>query len=340
MNTAKNTATRIWTDVDIEAEGVSHGYLRLPFSTNDSAYGWIPIPISVIRNGEGPSVLLMAGNHGDEYEGQVMLMKLLRSFSPDRIQGRLIILPGVNAPAVSAGHRVSPVDGGNMNRLFPGDPNGTPTQMIAHFIDSVLLPKVRYCFDFHSGGYSSEYIPAAHLVVPDEPHLRDEAIGFLKAFAMPASILIEGLMGGDLRLLGSCRRLGVGHMSTELGGAGTFSVDAFRAAEAGLPRLLRHVGVLKSDCREEPPSNTFFYRRHPVKDFVYSTATGVFETYFKIGDVVADGDSAGAVHFTETPWREPEIITFKKGGTILKRRAPARTKIGDCLFALGTLLPE
>ncbi|WP_288142733.1 succinylglutamate desuccinylase/aspartoacylase family protein [Mesorhizobium sp.] len=101
------TTTRVWTDVDIEAEGVSHGYLRVPFSTNDSCYGWIPVPISVIRNGDGPSVLLMAGNHGDEYEGQVLLMKLLRTLPAEAVEGRLIILPGVNAPAVAAGNRVS-----------------------------------------------------------------------------------------------------------------------------------------------------------------------------------------------------------------------------------------
>jgi predicted deacylase len=331
-----NTATRVWTDVDLNKEGVQHGYLRVPHSTNDSGYGWIPVPISVVRNGDGPSVLLMAGNHGDEYEGQVLLMKFLRDPPIEMVQGRIVILPGVNAPAVAAGHRVSPVDGGNLNRLFPGDLNGTPTQMIAHFIDSVLLPEVRYCFDFHSGGYSSEYIPAAHLVAPDEPGLREEAIGFLKAFAMPNSILIEGLMGGDQRLLGSCRRLGVGHMSTELGGAGAFSVDAFRAAERGLPRLLRHVGVLAGDGVEEDLPVSQFYRRHPARDFVYSCATGVFESYVKLGELVADGQPAGAIHFTETPWRQPEIVRFNKGGTVLNRRAPARTKIGDCLFTLGT----
>ena len=333
-----NTKSRIWIDIDLDAPGVSHGYLRVPHSTTDSGYGWIPVPITVIRNGEGPSVLLMAGNHGDEYEGQVLLMKLLRSLDPKAVRGRLIVLPGVNAPAVAAGHRVSPIDGGNMNRLFPGDPNGTPTQMIAHYIDSELLPQVRYCFDFHSGGYSSEYIPAAHLVAPDDPAMREEAIGFLSAFAMPTSILIEGLMGADQRLLGSCRRLGVGHMSTELGGAGSFSVEAFRAAERGLPRLLRHVGVLAPKADEERAPKTRFYRRHAVRDFVYATATGVFEAYVRLGDVVADGDPAGAIHFTETPWRAPEPIFFGKGGTVLNRRAPARTKIGDCLFVLGTPL--
>lgn len=330
-----NQKSRVWTDIDLQAEGSAHGYLRVPLSSNDSGYGWIPVPISVVKNGIGPSVLLMAGNHGDEYEGQVLLMNFLRRLSPECIRGRVIILPGVNAPAVAAGHRVSPVDGGNLNRLFPGDANGTPTQMIAHYIDSVLLPQVRYCFDFHSGGYSSEYIPAAHLVVPDQPELRSAAVGFLKAFGMPNSILIEGLMGGDQRLLGSCQRLGVGHMSTELGGAGRLSLQAFRAAERGLPRLLKHVGVFVSE-NEEPPPRSKFYRRHPARDFVYSTATGIFQSFFELGDTVSDGAVAGVVHFTETPWREPEPIQFGEGGTILNIRAPARTKIGDCLFALGT----
>ena len=327
--------SRVWTDLDLNAEGIAHGYLRVPFSSNESAAGWIPVPMSVIKNGPGPSVLLMAGNHGDEYEGQVLLMKLLKSLSLDRVTGRLIVLPGINSPAVEAGLRCSPIDGGNLNRLFPGDANGTPTAMIAHYIVNALLPEVRYCFDFHSGGNSGEFIPAAHLVAPEEPELRAEAIGFLKAFSMPNSILIEGLMGGDLRLLGSCRRLGVGHMSTELGGGGRLSLRALRAAERGLPRLLKHVGVL-TEANSEPAPPSRFFRRHPTRDYVYSTANGVFEPFFELGDTVKDVEVAGLVHFTETPWREPEIIRFGKGGTILLVRTPVRTRIGDALFALGT----
>ncbi|WBL77831.1 succinylglutamate desuccinylase/aspartoacylase family protein [Bradyrhizobium xenonodulans] len=332
----KRRESQLSSEVDLHSEGKAHGYLRVPFSSNSAGFGWIPVPIAVVKNGEGPSVLLMAGSHGDEYEGQVLLMNLLRSITTDNIQGRLIILPGVNAPAVAAGTRVSPIDDGNLNRLFPGDANGTPTEMVAHYIDSVLLPQVRYCFDFHSGGYSCEYIPAAHLVAPDVPDLRDEAIGFLKAFAMPNSILIEGLKGGEQRLLGSCRRLGVGHMSTELGGAGVFSLDIFRAAERGLPRLLRHVGVLKSNGEEESAPTSTFYLRQAGTGMVYATATGVLEARCKLGEDVTAGEVAGVVHFTETPWREPEVIRFKQDGTIINKRSPARTKIGDNLFALGT----
>jgi Succinylglutamate desuccinylase / Aspartoacylase family len=56
-------------------------------------YGWIPIPVASIKNGNGPRILLMAGNHGDEYEGQVALGKLIRSLEPAEVSGRIIICP-------------------------------------------------------------------------------------------------------------------------------------------------------------------------------------------------------------------------------------------------------
>ena len=95
--------TRIAATIDLDGPGMQHGYLKVPHSTHDSAYGWIPVPITVAANGSGPSVLLVAGNHGDEYEGQIALMKLVRSLDPSRLRGRLIVLSAANYPAVMAG---------------------------------------------------------------------------------------------------------------------------------------------------------------------------------------------------------------------------------------------
>ena len=103
----------------------------------------------------------MAGNHGDEYEGQVALGKLIRSLEPAEVSGRIIILPSANFPAAMAGMRTSPLDEGNLNRSFPGDPYGGPTAQIADYIESVLLPQCDFVFDFHSGGSSLTYVPSA-----------------------------------------------------------------------------------------------------------------------------------------------------------------------------------
>lgn len=63
----------IGTSIDFEIDGVHHGFLKLPHSHDDSAWGSIVIPITVAKNGNGPTILFTGANHGDEYEGPVAL---------------------------------------------------------------------------------------------------------------------------------------------------------------------------------------------------------------------------------------------------------------------------
>lgn len=102
----------------------------------------------------------MAGNHGDEYEGQIAYANLLRTLDPGDVSGRLIFLTSANYPAAVAGTRTSPIDEGNLNRSFPGDPDGGVTAQIAWYIENILLPQCDYVFDLHSGGSSLMYIPS------------------------------------------------------------------------------------------------------------------------------------------------------------------------------------
>src|SRR5436305_12277015 len=95
--------SRLSPEIDLDGSGKQTGFLRLPYSVHRSAYGWIPIPIAQIANrrgnGAGPRILLMAGNHGDEYEGQVALGRLIRSLDPTEVRGRILVLPSANFPA-------------------------------------------------------------------------------------------------------------------------------------------------------------------------------------------------------------------------------------------------
>ncbi|HZD55912.1 MAG TPA: succinylglutamate desuccinylase/aspartoacylase family protein, partial [Anaerolineales bacterium] len=90
----------VTTSVDFQKDGKQVSYLRVPYSRNNSAWGSIMVPVTVIKSGEGSTVLFTAGVHGDEYEGPVALMKLARQLSSSDIQGRVIILPGLNLPAI------------------------------------------------------------------------------------------------------------------------------------------------------------------------------------------------------------------------------------------------
>src|SRR5438552_14130043 len=110
--------SRLSPEIDLDGSGKQTGFLRLPHSVHRSAYGWIPIPIAQISNkganGSGPTVLLMAGNHGDEYEGQVALGRLIREIDPAEVQGRIIILPSANFLATMNVRRTSPLHTGHI----------------------------------------------------------------------------------------------------------------------------------------------------------------------------------------------------------------------------------
>ncbi len=179
------TRTRITTDVDFDRPGKQLGYLRLIHSDNRHAFSVVPVPLAVIANGNGPTVLLTAGNHGDEYEGQVILQGLIRTLDASRVQGRVIVLPALNYPAVLAAARVSPLDDGNLNRAFPGDADGSPTAAIAHYVESVLLPMAQGAIDIHSGGTATEYAPSVYLHCGGGHALLRRKLDGARAFGAP-----------------------------------------------------------------------------------------------------------------------------------------------------------
>ena len=330
----KFTRTRIESDIDLDAEGKHCGFLRIPHSVHRSAYGWLPMPVISIRNGDGPRVLLMGGNHGDEYEGQIALCKLVRSLEPEAMRGHLLVLPMANYPAALAGRRTSPIDEGNLNRSFPGDPDGTVTQMIAHLIEEELLTNVEVVCDFHSGGSSLLYLPSVQFPLQDDGTLSPLARDLVEVHGSPYTHVY---VPGDIQCSGATKRKGVLRVSSEFAGAGTVTPEALRFCEQGLARVLHRLGALKQlPAGVEAPGPT---RLLEIKDdvhFVYASEIGVHEPLVELGDEVKAGDPAGAIHFPETPWREPVVEHFEAAGVVVCKRVPGRTERGDCLFHLAS----
>ena len=330
--------SRLSADIDLMAEGKATGFVRVPHSVHRSAYGWIPIPIVRIKNGNGPSVLMQAGNHGDEWEGQIGLGNLIRSLEPKDIKGRLVILPSANFPAAMAGQRTSPIDDGNLNRSFPGNPEGTITEQIAHFIEHVLLPSFDYSFDFHSGGSSLAYIPSALASRHGDEASMKTVLGMLKAFGAPVSYLAAAPQGGGRTFTSASFRQGVVSMGTELGGGGLVTPSSLKIAQDGMRRVLAHIGLLQGPV--PAPTPTRLTEIGGDDYYVYASDGGLFEPLVDLGDMVAVDQPAARIHFHHTPWREPEVLRFKRDGLVLCKRIPARCERGDCLFHLATDLKE
>jgi predicted deacylase len=329
-----NIMSRLMADIDLSAEGKATGFVRVPHSVHRSAYGWIPIPIVRIKNGTGPNVLMVAGTHGDEWEGQIGLGKLIRSLEPKDIKGRLVILPSANFPAAMAGLRTSPIDEGNLNRLYPGNAEGTITQQIAYWVEHALLPGFDYGFDFHSGGSSLTYIPSALAARYDDPARDAKVTGMLKAFGAPVSYITGAPQGGGRTFSSACHRQGVLSMGTEMGGGGLVTPASIKVADDGMRRLLVHVGLLQGPA--PAPTSTRLTEVGGDDYYVYASDSGLFEPLVDLGAEVKAGQPAARIHFHHTPWREPDVLTFKRDGLVLCKRVPARCERGDCLFHLGT----
>ncbi|MHB2169598.1 M14 family metallopeptidase [Alsobacter sp. R-9] len=320
-------------DVPLDRPGKFVGALRIPFSSDRSAYGEVVVPVAVVANGEGPTALLSAGLHGDEYEGQIALGRLVRDLAPEAIRGRVIVLPCANPPAALAGRRTSPLDGGNLARLFVDDPGAGPTAHIAEGIARLLLAHADVVLDLHSGGGSLEYLPCSFGRLPADTALVPRVVELLEAFGAPHAAVVRR---PDARgtLVAAALERGIPAIATELGGGGGVTRDTVALAVAGVRRVLAWMGI---DARKDSGGRSAASRLLAVEPsgFVRSPGHGMFEPAVMLGDEVTAGDLAGRLSDPQRPDRPPENLFFAAGGIVICRRVPAMAQAGDVLFHLG-----
>jgi hypothetical protein len=292
----------------------------------------IPVPAAVIGTGDGPTVLMVAGTHGDEYEGQIVLSALIRELDPAAVNGRLIILPALNLPAAKAGERVSPYDGGNLNRVYPGDPAGGPTQQIAYYVESVLMPLCDVFMDLHSGGSSLDYLPLSTVGLTGNDAIDIPAVALADAFNAPNTMIWStNTVGGNSE--DAAQRNGLIALSGEFGGRGVASPSGITLVRRGVRNGLIHLGILEGAIERVGKSRLIDVPGYAC--YVYAPREGVYVPACELGDMVEAGQVAGTIHNPEQPDREPATIAFKSAGLLVCERAKGRCEPGDCLAHLA-----
>ena len=324
-----------FTTVDLDRPGRQIGFLRIPHSPHDDAWGVTQVPLAVIANGRGPTVILEGGNHGDEYEGPITICELIRELDPASVQGRLILMPANNVHAVTAGQRTSPVDGLNFNRTFPGDPRGTITQQITAFITDHLFPIADAFLDLHSGGSSLDILPSAIIEPSADPDLRRRTIAAVQAFDAPLTVVISNL--GDTRTATAAAvAAGLVTVGTEMAGGGTVSLGALDLCRRGVRNVLAHLGVIESSHGEPRRGDGTILELPGTRAYVYATQDGIFEPFHANGQKVAAGQPAGRIHVTWDPAREPETLHYAADGILYGRRQPGRVRPGNCCLVVAS----
>ncbi|WP_425349753.1 N(2)-acetyl-L-2,4-diaminobutanoate deacetylase DoeB [Manganibacter manganicus] len=317
--------------VDFDRNGVQHGFLRLPYSRDDSAWGSVMIPVCVVRNGQGPAALLTGGNHGDEYEGPLALYDLARTLDPKDVSGTVIIVPAMNYPAFRAGTRTSPIDKGNMNRAFPGRPDGTVTEKITDYFQRELLPRADIVFDFHSGGRTLDFVPfcAAH-ILPDKGQ-EGKAFAAVEAFSAPFSVKMLEIDAVGMYDT-AAEEMGKVFVTTELGGGGTSRAETVRIARRGIMNVLRHEGIVKGSVDKH---STRWLDMPSGDCFAFAEEDGMIETMVDLGEAVEAGAVIARIHSTGRTGQAPQEIRAKMSGLLAARHFPGLVKAGDCVSVVA-----
>ena len=321
---------RIKSNIDLSKSGYQYGELMLPWSNNSVPLGYHPTPFISIKNGSGKKILIIGGNHGDEFEGPCAIMRLAQNIKYKELKGQVILIPALSFEAVKNSSRVNPFDNKNMNRAFPGDPNGTPTEMVADFLERELIPSCDAVIDLHSGGKASFFEPCTLPTKSKNKKLFDANMELAERFGL-SLVWVLGPNNDNRSLNSAAERAGVAMIAAELGGGGGANPKITALAETGLINILHYLKILKLD-KSKPPNEKIkkVELRNPDAT-IYAPAKGLFDRLVKAGQTVKIGQTAGWFHYFMEPERPSLELKFKHNGFILAHTNRGIVEKGEML---------
>ena len=326
----------ISSTIDFEKDGIQHGFLKLPYSSNESAWGSIMIPITQLKNEQGPTALLTGGNHGDEYEGPISLYSLAQNTDIEKIQGRVIIIPAMNYPAFKIATRVSPLDGLNMNRIYPGAAKGSPTLVIADYFSNTLLPMADYVLDIHSGGKTLDFIPFAACHELEDKALEAKCVAAMNAFGAPYQLKMVEIDATGMYDT-QAESMGKVFVTTELGGGGSTSPETNAIAKCGIDNFLIHTDILKG--KDTPPLSATISMDMPDGDcFLFSEHDGLIEPLVNLGDTVKKGELIARIQSIENMSSPAYDYFAPRDGLVMSRHYPSLIQMGDCINVISRVV--
>lgn len=313
-------------------------YYHVPF-TSDNSWGRIRVPLYVACSGKpGPTILAIGGTHGDEYEGPVGLKNLIQSLDAAQlVKGRFIVVPVLNVPAFKADRRDSPLDGGNMNRVFPGNPKGTISSRIAHFVTTELLSRADVVIDLHSGGAGFEIARCASFHQIDDPVRFAEFKQVALLFGTPFVMIYSSGMGTGL-LTEEAEAMGKITIGSELGYGASTDYDGVRWAQHGTRNVLRHFGLLNEPIESVVPAWVDRQRvisQTDIDRYITAPCDGISEPVAPVGSYVTQGDLVTRIHDFDQPDEPPVEIRADLDGYVMCRKFRARTVQGEVVMVIA-----
>jgi predicted deacylase len=325
--------------IDFDRPG-KHDY-QLAFHL-DSTWGYSLVPLTVINGGGAATgVAVFGGTHGNEWEGQIAVKRLCRDLDPAEIRGRVVLMPQLSESACAVNQRISPLDNVNMNRAFPGNPRGSISYRIAHFVKTCVFPRVRVVIDIHAGGREGGFALCTSFHPIPNPAQRAEIAQAAALFDTPFMLIYSSQMASGL-LTDEAEADGKIAVGGEFGfGEGVSRKGVLHAYE-GVRNVLRHYGILpgpvvKIDpARKSPPR---LMDARDLEDYIPCPRGGIWEPAVDLGAEVKEGQMLGWLHDFADHSSAPLELHAHRAGVVLMMHSPAHSDKGVTLYVIARDAP-
>lgn len=321
--------------IDFDTPGKRHYQIAVHL---DSAWGYSLVPLTVVRGaaGDGPGVAVFGGTHGNEYEGQIAVKRLCLDLDAANMSGLVVLMPQLSESACRAGTRVSPLDGVNMNRAFPGDARGSVSYRISNFVKTNVFPRVRVVIDMHSGGREAVFpLCASFHRLPDGVQFAEMAAA-ARLFDTPFLFVYSRQMGSGL-LTDEAEDDGKIAIGGEFGSGEAVSPEGTLHAYEGTLNVLRHYGLLPGSVRQVAGAarRQRLIQAPHLSDYRPCPRDGIWEPVALPGDDLVQGQLIGRLHDFSDHTSAPLEIRAHRAGVLIARYAAAVCPKGLTLFVIG-----
>ena len=305
--------SRAWSLDQLATRTLQHLSVVLPGESAE-----IPFTV-IVGQSRSPVCLVLAGVHGDEFEGPAAVHDLCAEIHPQTVRGVIVFVPVANPAAFHAAARRHPGDNGDLNRAFPGNPAGGPTERLAHVLMQEFILRADCILSLH--GWSKEASVLPYAEYPDgasEAARRSmdaaQALGFryLHPYVWPAGVL------GDASL-----RHGIPTVECEIGGMGTTTAEGRAQDRDVILRFLAHFKLL--DARLAPAPKPLSIGHTDV----HAGHAGLFRSAAALGDRVEPGATLGFI--SSLAGERIEEVRASAGGTVGLLRTLASVQPGDLM---------
>ena len=288
----------------------------------------VNIPIIVERSKKpGPTVLFTAGIHGDEVNGVEIIRQLIAKGINKPKCGTIICMPVINVFGFINLKREFP-DGRDLNRVFPGSPNGSLAGRVAYKLVKEVVPHADLVIDFHTGGSGRFNAPQLRYS-KDDKTLDTLATVFGAPFVLYSKNLSKSFRA-------TCKKLDVPLLLFE--GGKSFHIDDYitNSGVNGSKRILKHLGMLKTVFKSTKPKQECLF----ISDskWIRAKYSGMFKASIKIGSQVKKDDIIGNI--TDPYGQFNFFVRAKNSGFIINVNESPIVYQGDALFHISTKIKK